>query len=112
VTGTREATRTVLRYDEVLDSDNSWRLLDSQDGILVKVRIGGLNYSGTVYLRWRILPSGVDLQKAARRVFVAPADSELSIWITQPCCVAEGLLPLELQLEHAPAWAIEVMSGW
>ena len=105
-------TRTVLRYDSALEQDNSWRLNDSKDGILVRVKIGGVSHSGGAFLRWRILSSGVDLQKAAKRVFVAPADSELSIWITQPCVVAEGLLPIELQLERAPEWATEVMEGW
>ncbi len=106
------ASRTVLRYDAALEQDNSWRLLDSRDGILVRVTIGRVSYSGAVFLRWRMLPSGVDLQRAARRVFVAPADAELTLWISQPCVVADGLLPMELQLERAPRAVIDVMEGW
>lgn len=106
------ASRTVLRYDAALEQDNSWRLLDSRDGILVRVTIGRVSYSGAVFLRWRILPSGVDLKQAAKRVFVAPADADLTLWISQPCVVAEGLLPMELQLERASKDAIDVMEGW
>ena len=105
-------TRTVLRYDVALEQDNSWRLSDSKDGILVKIKIGGIRYSGDVLLRWRILPSGIDLRKAAKRIFVAPADAELTLWITQPCVIVEGLLPMELQLERASKDAIDVMQGW
>jgi hypothetical protein len=105
-------SRTVLRYDADLKQDSSWRLNDSKDGILVKIKIGGVSYSGAVLLRWRVLPSGVDLKQAVRRVFVAPADAELTLWIVQPCVVAEGLLPMELQLERAPKNVIEVMEGW
>jgi hypothetical protein len=105
-------SRTVLRYDVALEQDNSWRLSDSKDGILVKVKIGGVTYSGAVLLRWRILPSGVDLSKAAPRVFVAPADADLTLWITQSCVIAEGLLPMELQLERPPRDVIDVMEGW
>ena len=105
-------SRTVLRYDVVLEQDNSWRLSDAKDGILVKVKIGNISYSGAVLLRWRMLPSGVDLSKAAPRVFVAPADADLTLWITQSCVIAEGLLPMELQLERASKDAIDVMGGW
>jgi hypothetical protein len=112
MTSAREVSRTVLRYDESLAADNTWRLLDSRDGILVNVKIGGVSYSGAVLLRWRILPSEVDLRKVGKRTFVAPADSELSLWITQPCVVAEGLLPVELQLERAPERVIAVMENW
>jgi hypothetical protein len=101
----REVTRTVLRYDLNLTQDNSWRLLGSKDGIAVRVRIGSLNHSGEVLLRWKALPS-------AEKVFVAPADSNLTLWITQPCVVAEGLLPMELQLEWAPQEAIDTMEDW
>ena len=59
-----------------------------------------------------MLPSGVDLSKAAPRVFVAPADADLTLWITQSCVIAEGLLPMELQLERASKDAIDVMGGW
>ena len=76
----------------------------------MKVRLGGISYVGDVLLRWRILPSGVDLRHAAKRVFVAPADAELTLWITQSCVVAEGLLPMELQLERAPKDVIAVME--
>ena len=106
------ASRTVLRYDVALEQDNSWRLSDAKDGILVKVKIGNISYSGAVLLRWRMLPSGVDLKQASRRVFVAPADADLTLWITQPCVVTEGLLSMELQLERAPKNVIEVMEGW
>lgn len=105
-------SRTVLRYDVALEQDNSWRLSDAKDGILVKVKIGNISYSGAVLLRWRMLPSGVDLKQASRRVFVAPADADLTLWITQPCVVTEGLLSMELQLERAPKNVIEVMEGW
>jgi hypothetical protein len=106
------AARTVLRYAAALEQDNSWRLNESRDGILVKIKIGGVTYSGAVLLRWRILPSGVDLKQAAKRVFVAPADADLTLWITQPCVIAEGLLPMELQLERSPRNVIDVMEGW
>jgi hypothetical protein len=102
-------SRTVLRYDAALEQDNSWRLNESRDGILVKIKIGGVSHSGAVLLRWRILPSSA---KAAERVFVAPADSELTLWITQSCVVVVGLLPMELQLERAPRDVIDVMEGW
>ena len=105
-------SRTVLRYDVALEQDNSWCLSDAKDGILVKVKIGNISYSGAVLLRWRMLPSGVDLSKAAPRVFVAPADADLTLWITQSCVIAEGLLPMELQLERASKDAIDVMGGW
>ena len=65
-----------------------------------------------MFLRWRMLPSGVDLQEQLERVFVAPADAELTLWISQPCVVADGLLPMELQLERAPRAVIDVMEGW
>ena len=106
------ASRTVLRYDAALEQDNSWRLNASKDGISVRVKLGNVSYSGAVFLRWRILPSGVDLKQAAKRVFVAPADAELTLWIVQPCVIAGGLLPMELQLERAPRAVIDVMGGW
>ena len=106
------ASRTVLRYDAALEQDNSWRLNASKDGISVRVKLGNVSYSGAVFLRWRILPSGVDLKQAAKRVFVAPADAELTLWIVQPCVIAGGLLPMELQLERPPRDVIDVMESW
>lgn len=106
------APRTVLQYNSAIGRDNSWALIDSKDGIVVNVKIGGVSYSGAVLLRWRVLPSGVDLKQASKRIFVAPVDSELTLWITQPCVVAEGLLPMELQLERAPENVIDIMEGW
>lgn len=107
-----ETRRLVLRYDAGLTIENSWRLLDSNDGISCKARIGGISYYGEIPMRWRMLPSGVDVHKAAKRIFVAPSDEDRKLWISQPAVVARGLLPLELQLEQAPDHAIAVMSDW
>lgn len=112
MSGAREASRIVLRFDPILDQDNTWRLISSSDGVEVRVRIGGISYTSKVYLRWRQLPSGVDLGVAAKRVFVAPADAELTVWVVQPCVVSEGLLPVELQLERAPEHVTTIMESW
>jgi hypothetical protein len=108
----RETRRHVLRFDQFLAAENTWRLLESQDGIACKARVGGVIYYGDIFLRWRVLPSGVDLRQAVKRIFVAPADSERRLWITQPARLAPDLLPIELQLEGAVEHVVATMSDW
>jgi len=110
-------TRHVLRYSAALAFDDAWRLTVVDDGvgppgpsapkngIECRILIGRVRYDAKIRLRWRILVKG-------EVTFVAPADTDLTLWITQPARIADGLVYRELQLERAPRSAAEVMSDW
>ena len=103
----RESPRHILRFsaskaDEMVD--NTWRLSKETGGVEVCVILGNIRYQTSVSLRWRLLAKG--------STFVAPADSERTLWITQPVQLTKGLLVVSLQLERAPREVAEAMSAW
>jgi hypothetical protein len=102
----REAPRHVLRFTastaELLP-DNSWRLSKDNKGVEVCLVLGNVRYQLDVELRWRML---------CKATFVAPADTDRTLWITQPVALAKGLLVVSLQLERASAEAAKIMSAW
>lgn len=102
-----ETRRHLLKYDALLSKNDTWRLTlsgsDIKAGIEVKLTAGGLCHHTEVSLRWRLLVKGA--------VFIAPANSDRTTWVTQPVRVLD-LLPLMLQLDGAPDHVIATMSEW
>ena len=108
-------SRHVLRYSVDLSVDDTWRLTVVDDGVgppgptapkngvECRMVIGGTRFDVKIRLRWRILGKGV---------FVAPADTDRTLWITQPAKIADGLVYRELQLERASPLAAQAMSDW
>lgn len=100
--------RTALRYSPDLHEPNTWRLLDNGRGIQARVLLGGYEIVSDVELRWRTRHP----RDWPAAVFVAPADSEQTLWITAPAPLGGDLLRRELQLERAPEHVAAAMAGW
>lgn len=101
-------TRVVLRYDPGLADVDTWRLTDDGRGIVVRVRLGTGEISSTIDLRWRTR----EARAWPAAAYVAPADTDRTLWLTAPVQLGGGLLRRELQLERAPDHVGVAMSTW
>ncbi len=103
-----ETIRHALRFDTTLGGPNTWRISPTEDGIEIRATIGGVERlaEGQYHLpmRWRHIVKGA--------TFVSPADTDRTLWVTQPVRIVPDVLPRELQLERASDGAKKVMSEW
>jgi hypothetical protein len=103
-----ETQRVSLKYDAGLTVPDSWRILDDRRGIAVRVRVGAVECSAEIDLRWRS-PQSKEWPGA---VYFQPYDPEMTTWLTAEADLGGGLLRLALSLEQCPEHVSTILRGW
>jgi hypothetical protein len=102
------APRVCLSYSASLDEPNTFRLLDSERGITVRVKLAHGEVSCDVELRWRSRPT----REWPEAIFFKPNDPAGTVWVTAPIVMGGGLIRRELQLQNLPEHVSRQLLSW